>query len=65
MRFLHPSVNAQEVIEKSQGVITISGATGFEALFYHKPVILFGDEYYDKLSMVTKIETFNELPYKN
>ena len=64
VRFLHPSVNAQEVIEKSQGVITISGATGFEALFYHKPVILFGDEYYDKLSMVTKIETFNELPYK-
>jgi hypothetical protein len=64
VRFLHPSVNAQEVLEKSQGVIAISGATGFEALFYHKPVILFGDEYYDELSMVTKIETFDELPYK-
>ena len=64
VRFLHPSVNAQEVLEKSQGVIAISGATGFEALFYHKPVFLFGDEYYDKLSMVTKIETFDELPYK-
>ena len=64
VRFLHPSVNAQEVLEKSQGVIAISGATGFEALFYHKPVILFGDEYYDELSMVTKIETFDELSYK-
>ena len=64
VRFLHPSVNAQEVLEKSQGVITISGATGFEALFYHIPIIMFGDEYYDKLSMVTKIETFDELPYK-
>ena len=64
VRFLHPSVNAQEVLEKSQGVIAISGATGFEALFYHKPVFLFGDEYYDKLSMVTKIETFDELSYK-
>ena len=64
VRFLHPNVNAQEVLEKSQGVITISGATGFEALFYHIPIIMFGDEYYDKLSMVTKIETFDELPYK-
>ena len=64
VRFLHPNVNAQEVLEKSKGVISISGATGFEALFYHKPVILFGDEYYDKLSMVTKIETFVDLPQK-
>ena len=64
VRFLHPNVNAQEVLEKSQGVISISGATGFEALFYHKPVILFGDEYYDKLSMVTKIETIIDLPQK-
>jgi hypothetical protein len=64
VRFLHPSVNAQEVLEKSQGVISISGATGFEALFYQKPVILFGNEYYDKISMVTKIESFEGLPYK-
>ena len=62
VRFLHPSVNAQEVLEKSQGVIAISGATGFEALFYHKPVFLFGDEYYDKLSMVTKVEKIIDLP---
>ena len=64
VRFLHPDVNAQEVLEKSQGVVSISGATGFEALFYHKPVILFGEEYYDKLSMVTKIETIIDLPQK-
>ena len=61
VRFLHPSVNAQEVLEKSQGVISLFGATGFEALFYQKPVILFGDEYYDKLSMVTKIEKITDL----
>ena len=64
VRFLHPSVNAQEILEKTQAVISISGATGFEALFYHKPIIMFGDEYYDKLSMVIKIETFDELSYK-
>ena len=64
VRFIHPNVNAQEILEKSQGVISISGATGFEALFHHKPIILFGDEYYDKLSMVTKIESIIDLPLK-
>ena len=64
VKFLHPDVDAQKLLEKSQGVITISGATGFEALFYKKPVILFGDEDYDKLSMITKIKTINDLPKK-
>jgi len=64
VKLLHPSVNSQKLLEKSQGVIAISGATGFEALFYQKPVILFGDEYYDKLSMVTKIKTMNDFPQK-
>jgi len=64
VKLLHPKMNAQEILEKSQGVISISGATGFEALFYQKPVILFGDEHYDKLSMVTKIEVINDLPKK-
>lgn len=62
VRLIHPSVNSLEIIEKCQGVITISGSTGFEALFYQKPVIIFGDEHYDKLSMVTKIKKINNLP---
>lgn len=61
VKLVHPSVNSQELISKSQAVITISGAVGFEALFYKKPVILFAEEYYDKLSMVTKIKTFSKL----
>jgi len=64
VKLLHPSMNAQKILEKSQGVITISGATGFEALFYRKPIILFGDEHYDKISTVTKIQEINDLPQK-
>lgn len=62
VRLVHPSVNNRDLISKSQGVIAISGGTGFEALFYKKPVILFVDEYYDVLSMVTKVKTFDTLP---
>ena len=64
VRFLHPSVDSNELLEKCQGIITISGATGFEGLFYKKPVILFGDEHYDQLSMITKVDTINNLPKK-
>lgn len=61
VKFIHPSVSNHELLSKCQGVIAISGGTGFEAIFYKKPVILFADEYYDVLSMVTKIKTLTTL----
>jgi len=61
VRLVHPSVSNRDLIEKSQGVIAISGGTAFEAIFYKKPVILLADEYYDVLSMVTKNKTFDTL----
>ena len=61
VKFVHPSVSNHELLPKCQGVIAISGGTSFEAIFYKKPVILFADEYYDVLSMVTRIKTFKTL----
>jgi len=61
VKLIHPSVNSQELISKSKGVILISGGTGFEALFHKKPVILFSNEIYEELSMVTKFRTFGKL----
>jgi hypothetical protein len=62
VKFIHPSVSNHELLSKCQGVIAISGGTGFEAIFYKKPVILFADEHYDVLSMVTKIKKLTTLP---
>jgi hypothetical protein len=62
VKLIHPNVNSQELISKSQAVFCVSGATGFEALFYKKPVILFSNEYYDVHSMIYKVKTFAELP---
>lgn len=61
VKFIHPSISSHELLTKCQGVITISGSTGFSGIFYKKPVILFADEYYDVLSMVTRIKTFKTL----
>jgi capsule polysaccharide export protein KpsC/LpsZ len=62
VKLIHPTVNPQDLISKCSCVISISGSTGFEALFYKKPVILFSDEYYDCLSMVTKVNDLTHLP---
>lgn len=62
VKLIHPDFNSQELISKSNAVISIMGSTGFEALFYKKPVLLFSDEYYDVLSMVKKVQDITQLP---
>ena len=61
VRFIHPNYNSQELISKTDGVITSLGSTGFEGLFYKKPIFLFGNDHYKDLSNVTKINSFPEL----
>lgn len=62
VKLIHPDFNSQELIAKSNAIISIMGSTGFEALFYKKPVFLFSDEYYDVLSMVKKVQDITQLP---
>lgn len=62
VKLIHPNVKSQELISKCQAVISVGGATGFEALFYKKPVIVFADEHYDELSAVTKVRKLLQLP---
>jgi archaellum component FlaF (FlaF/FlaG flagellin family) len=64
VKLIHPDIDSQILISKSQGLISVLGSTGFETLFYKKPVILFGEDYYDEVSMVTKIHSFLELNEK-
>lgn len=62
VRLIHPDYDSHKLLNNCKGVISISGGTAFEALFYKKPVILFGDEYYDTLSMVDKVNDIRLLP---
>ena len=62
VKLVHPDAKSEDLLLKCQGVITISGGTGFEALFHKKPVFLFADEFYDVLSSVTKIDSISKLP---
>jgi hypothetical protein len=62
VRLIHQNVNNYEMISKSDLVMLINNSSGLEALFYKKPVIVFGDVFYDVTSMVKKINKIEDLP---
>lgn len=47
VKLLDQGINGHEVIWRCKGVVTIAGTTGFEALFYGKPVLLMGHTFYE------------------
>jgi len=55
VELLHPSIKSKEIISKCSLVVTIAGTTGFEAVCYNKPAIMFSDQIYSKLSFVVRL----------
>lgn len=62
VKLIHPSVKNAILLPEAKLVLTISGSAGWEALFFKKPVITFGDVFYNRVSMVQKITDITELP---
>lgn len=63
VKLISPQANNYDIISGAKLIITITGTTGWEGLFLKKPVICFGDIYYNKLSMVKKCGDIEQLPY--
>ena len=64
VKLIHPNHDSHEIIKGSRLVFTQTGTAGWEALLLKKPVITFGDVYYNSLSMTKKctdIETLSSL----
>ncbi len=47
VRLVDQKVDGHELLARCKGVLTIAGTSGFEALFYGKPVLLFGRTFYE------------------
>jgi hypothetical protein len=54
VRLLDPSLKGVDVMQNSKLVFTIAGSSGFEAARLKKPVISFGEFYYNSLSCVKR-----------
>ena len=62
VKLIDPFIDSHALIQQSEAVITITGTVGWEAILYDKPVIIFGDVYYDICEHVTKVTCYNLLP---
>ena len=61
VRLFHPSFPATKLYRNCSLIITVGGASGFEASLHGKPTILFGDMGYSILPSVTKADKFDNL----
>ena len=59
---IHPDVSNEEMINKTDLVITITGTSGLEAAFQLKPSIVLANVSYQHLPSVHRIKNIEELP---
>ena len=62
IRLLSPFENSFDLINNSSMILTITGTTGWEAILLQKPVITFGNVYYNAFDKVIKIKEIEKLP---
>lgn len=62
VRLLSPFENSFDLIKNSSMILTITGTTGWEGILLQKPVITFGNVYYNVFDKVIKIKEIEKLP---
>jgi hypothetical protein len=62
VKLLRPELSSFDIIKQSKMVAIISGAAGWEASLLGKPVITFGEVFYNALPSVAHSDTPRELP---
>ena len=63
VRFIEAFANSIDLIRRASVVCTITGTPGIEAIVLGKPVVVFGDCYYDGFPGVWKVKNPEDLPY--
>jgi capsule polysaccharide export protein KpsC/LpsZ len=61
IKYIKSSCNSFDLIENSLAIATCTGTAGIEALFFEKPVLLFGDWFYKFAPGVFCIKTKQDL----
>ena len=66
VRLIKPEVSGRELILQSQGVVTISGTAGLEAMLHGRPAFTLGCPYYNSASpMVRHVESERQIAEQN
>lgn len=62
VKLLSPTLYGSDVVANARLVLTLTGTSGWEAMLLKKPVITFGDVFYNTLPMAQKCGYINDLP---
>ena len=63
VKIVKPSLSSFDLIKNAKLIATITGTAGWEAMLMKKPIITFGNVFYNKLSMAKQCKTMEDLPY--
>ena len=61
-RLISPLCNTIDLIKKSSLVTTITGTIGWESILLQKPVLTFGEVFYNSFDEVTRVKEIDQLP---
>ena len=61
IKLISPKISMKELILSSEGVITLTGTAGYEAILLNRPVYLLGKVFYQIYPNVYKINNFKEI----
>jgi len=62
VKIINPAVSARRLIKMAEGVITINGTAGWEALINKTPLISFGRAHYEMPGLSRKVRDIYEVP---
>lgn len=63
VKLIDPALPGFDLIQNAKLLLVLSATTGWEAILLKKPVITFGEIFYNALSTVKRCHSFEELPY--
>lgn len=63
VKLINPNISSFDLIARSKLIMTITSSVGWEATLLKKPVITFGDIFYNQLSFVKHCKTPENIPY--
>jgi len=61
VKLISPQINTKVLIRKSSGVFTLTSTVGYEGVLLNKPVIVFGDVFYNEHPYVYKIPGYRDI----
>jgi len=62
VRLIDPRVNTFDLLSRAELVFTITGTAGWEAILVQKPVIAFGDTFWNTFDLVKQVRAPDDLP---